>query len=80
MHEGHHGILEDPKTKKQPKKGDAHHHGHDHDHHHDHDHDHDHPHPHPKPVKQAGGDMWMKLLAGGVVALLVIGFLIWKFI
>lgn len=69
MHEGHHGILED-------KKG---HHDHKHAHGHDHKHGHgDHHHGPPAKAGPLGEGAWMKLVAGGVVAALVIGFLVWK--
>ena len=70
MHEGHHGILEQP--AKQPHHGRVH------------------PHPHePDPVAcescdkpaagRPGAELWQKVLAGAVVAVLVIAFLIWRF-
>lgn len=77
MHEGHHGILEDPKKGKQGHHhGHSHGHGHDHAHPHDHDHDHHHhAHAHGKP----GSDAWMKVVAAVVVAGLVVGFVVWRF-
>lgn len=65
MHEGHHhGILDKAKPQK---KGTAHSHAH------GHDHDHDHGHAHEQKNNQ-----WMKLVAGGIVAVIVVSFVIWK--
>lgn len=64
MHEGHHGILGDRKQEKQGQHG--HSHGHGPDKHHDHTHG--------KP----GPGLWTKVVAGVVVAGLVIGFVVWR--
>lgn len=66
MHEGHHGILEDPKQGKQ-----RHHYGR------SHGLGHDQPHAHAQ--GKPGPDMWMKVVAGVVAAGLVIGFVVWRF-
>jgi len=83
MHEGRHGILDDPKKGQHPHDHThGHHHDHDHDHHHDHDHDHDHHHHHdhkPNSAAQQDSQKWTRVVAIAVVAVLVVGFLVWKF-
>ncbi|MFM9329055.1 hypothetical protein [Paenibacillus mesotrionivorans] len=79
MHEGDHGILDQVKHKKgqhSPKNG--HDHGHDHKHDHDHDHDHKHPHHDHKKVSKEDNTKVMKVVAGIIVAVLIIGFAVWK--
>lgn len=68
MHEGGHGILDGVKKEKHSHDHHHHQHGHDHDHHH---HDHDHTH---------GSDIKAKLIAGGVAAVFIVAFIVWKFL
>ncbi len=80
MHEGHHGILEEPKKIKNNRQAPRVHGG---------GHDGVPPHAHDdpikcetcdSPVKIRPSDLWMKIVAGGVVAVLVIVFLVWRFV
>lgn len=63
MHEGHHGILDEIKKTDQ---------GH-HDHNHDHKSDHNHSQRSKKDNTRA-----IKILAGIIVAIVIVGVLIWK--
>ncbi|MHB0885072.1 MAG: hypothetical protein ACYC41_04245 [Bacillota bacterium] len=98
MHEGHHGILEEPKKATNGRQA-AHVHGGAHDHQHPHSHGpghagaHDHHdramHAHDDPIscetcenpaKTRPADLRVKVVAGAVVAVLVVIFLVWRFI
>ncbi len=98
MHEGHHGILEDPKkVKNAPHTPHPHAGTHDHQHPHSHEHGHADPHDHDdsavhthddpiscetceSPAKTRPTDLWVKVVAGAVVVVLVVIFLVWRFI
>lgn len=80
MHEGHHGILDETKKSMArgsvPKKHVGH--GHDHGHNHGNDQEHDHDHGHDHQNESKANPNTIKIVAGVVVALVIIAAIIWK--
>ena len=74
MHEGDHGIIDDTQKEFESKFGHS-----DHKHDHSHDHEHEHKHHHASTNTGIGKDLIIKVIAGIIIAALVVIFIKYKF-